>query len=110
MALHLLLIPNSFAPTKMKRPIAILFILLMCLQAIPVFDFFSADKVFYTYVDEDKTEETKLKEKKDDKEQVITPHYLATGSILLKHFDLNHILSLPSPYLESFTPPPNIAC
>ena len=84
--------------------------LLMCLQAIPVLDFFSTDKIFYSYVDEDKPEETKLKEKKEDKEQAVNPHFSSSADILLQHFDPNNILSLPSPYLESFTPPPNTAC
>jgi hypothetical protein len=94
----------------MKRPIAILFMLLMCLQAIPVLDFFSTDKIFYAYVDEDKPEETKLKEKKEDKQYTTTYPYSTESGNSLKHSDTDRILSLPSPYLESFTPPPNTAC
>jgi hypothetical protein len=90
----------------MKRPIAILFIFLILLQGIPVLDFFFADRCFYAYVDEDKPEETKLKEKKESSSGHLS-FCFNNISDPLKHFISNNNLSLPSPYLESFTPPPN---
>lgn len=95
----------------MKKWIAILFVFLLCLQAIPVLHFFAADKgVFYAYVDEDKPDECKLKQKKET-------HDCLSGFILpvaedvpAKQYGSLRLLSLPSPYLESFTPPPNMGC
>jgi len=83
--------------------------LLMCLQAIPVLQFFSSERSFYVYVDEDKPEETKLKEKKE--KECVQLHYVIPDSDLsLSSRNSWQLTALPSPYLESFTPPPNIAC
>jgi hypothetical protein len=92
----------------MKRPIAILFMLLLLLQAIPVLHFFSEHN-FYAYVDEDKPEETKLK-KKDGKECLTVALTFSSSETLLKLLPANILLALPAPYLESFTPPPNATC
>jgi hypothetical protein len=93
----------------MKIPVAILFLFLLLLQAIPVLHFFS-ERNFYTYVDEDKPEETKLKIKKEIRECVFTAQVFAFTEKLSNPFSHNSCLALPSPYLESFTPPPNSAC
>jgi hypothetical protein len=93
----------------MKRPIAILFMFLMLLQAIPVLNFFS-ERNFYVYVDEDKPEETKLKVKKDGGECIAIFPAFTSENASLKKSCKNSAPSLPSPYLDSFTPPPNIAC
>ncbi len=81
----------------------------MLLQAIPVLHFFS-ERNFYVYIDEDKPEETKLKEKKDAKECITLFASFSSDDPSLKTFSENSSPSLPSPYLDSFTPPPNITC
>ena len=85
------------------------FMFLLLLQAIPVLHFFS-ERNFYVYVDEDKPEETKLKEKKDAKECVANFDAFASANASLKKVSENSSSSLPSPYLDSFTPPPNFTC
>lgn len=95
----------------MKKAVAIFFLFLLCLQAVPVLHFFSSQKsIFYSYVDEDKPAEAKMKEKADGKE-FLSPQLLVVtlepNPVAHKSF---YISSLPSPYLESFTPPPDFTC
>ena len=92
----------------MKRAFAILFMFSLLLQAIPVLHFFS-ERNFYVYVDEDKPEETKLK-KKEIKEYVSGTSTLSFSVVVLNQVPEISLLALPAPYLESFTPPPNITC
>lgn len=92
----------------MKRAFAILFMFTLLLQAIPVLHFFSEGN-FYVYVDEDKPEETKLK-KKEVKEYISATSVLSFTVSSLNGVPEISILALPAPYLESFTPPPNITC
>lgn len=96
----------------MKKLIAILLLALMFLQAIPVLHFFSSQKeIFYSYIDEDKTPETKVtKEKMDGKEMFLMQDFALPLAIEQKTF-----LSLttpvhPSPLLRSLIQPPDATC
>ena len=95
----------------MKKWIAILFVSLLCLQAIPVLHFFAAEKsVFYAYVDEDKPDECKLKQKKETNDCLSNFALPVAEEASAKKYHPLQLLSLPAPYLESFTPPPNAIC
>lgn len=95
----------------MKKMVAILFLVLLCLQAIPVLHFFSSKKsVFYTYVDEDKPTEAKMKEKAPGKEYLSFSVVLPEAQPVVTEYRTFLISSLTSPYLEAFTPPPDTAC
>ena len=94
----------------MKRPIAILFLMLLLIQAIPVLHFFSPETNFYAYVDEDKPGETKPKAKQDAKEFISYLQVYEVVSSSLQTFESLSIYLPASPFLESFTPPPNTTC
>jgi hypothetical protein len=95
----------------MKKWIAILFVSLLCLQAVPVLHFFASEKsVFYAYVDEDKPDECKLKQKKESNDCLSGFPFLLEADPLIKQYSSLRALSLPAPYLESFTPPPDFTC
>jgi hypothetical protein len=94
----------------MKKQIAILFLITMLVQAIPVLHFFTEKpEIFYAVLDEEKPSEKK--ETKGDKEQ--KKEFLslsATSPVELMvpvHFQ-NHASQLPfSPHLKLPTPPPD---
>lgn len=95
----------------MKKVFALLFVFLLCLQAIPVLHFFASEKsIFYTYVDEDKPDECKLKQKKEsnDCDSSALP-WVATDTTS-RHYLNSVTAALPSPFLEFFAPPPNGPC
>lgn len=78
----------------------------MLLQAIPVLHFFSSQKeVFYTYIDEEKTEGAK--EKKDGKEYLS----LNIENIFSQPAETVYVVAANVPYsppvLGFFTPPPD---
>lgn len=95
----------------MKKFIAIVLMLLLFLQAIPVVGFFaSPGDNFYSYVDEDKPGELKMKDKKDGKEYVSSGLFLWSQELATINFEKPNISSLASPYLQYLTPPPDPAC
>ena len=96
----------------MKQVIAILLFALFILQAIPVVRLFAAakDVAVASVLDEDKPDDGKQKEKQLAKEflPVSAASFSSNLSSISYHTPLVH--SLPAPYLESFTPPPDVAC
>lgn len=95
----------------MKKCFAILFLLLLFLQAIPVLHFFAEKKsVFYAYVDEDKADEAKLKFKKETKEYLSYLFPVFKFLPQLTHGISRNVSLLPSPSLEFVTPPPDFTC
>jgi hypothetical protein len=94
-----------------KKLIAILFVFVMLLQAIPVLHFFSSQKeVFYTYVDEDKPEETKVVKNKTEAKALSS---LPTIITFVDRQPLKHAAllkqRLPSPYIAAHLQPPDAA-
>lgn len=91
----------------MKKIIAILGLVLMFMQAVPVLHLFVSEDIAFTLVEEDKPAETKLKEKKDGKEYVHHCHYWVVD-VQQQHLSCcSYLSALPAPFLESFTPPPD---
>lgn len=80
---------------------------LLLSQAIPVVPLLVADDVTVSWVDEDKPQGSKMKEKKDGKE-FLSFLNAATATVALQSPDCAPQRPLPaSPYLERFSPPPN---
>ena len=95
----------------MKKFITIGLLLLLFLQAIPVVGFFaSPGDNFYSYVDEDKPGELKMKDKKDGKEYVSSGLFLWSQEVAIGSFEKPDISSPTSPYLQYLTPPPDCTC
>jgi hypothetical protein len=95
----------------MKKFITIVLLLLLFLQAIPVVSFFaSPDDNFYSYVDEDKPGELKIKDKKECKEYVSPGLFLWSQEVAIGSFEKPDISSPASPYLQYLTPPPDCTC
>ena len=96
----------------MKQLIAILLLALFTLQAIPVMRLLAAAKdiASFTVLDEDKQDDEKSKEKKDIKEYLTAPAATLQRDSQSIPYHTPLIHSLPSPYLESFTPPPDFTC
>lgn len=95
----------------MKKAFAVMFLLLLFLQAIPVGHFFALEKsIFYAYVDEDKPDNGQPKCSKDCRDELsayLLP--LLTGENTARYQVLSVCL-LPPPYLDFFTPPPDGTC
>lgn len=96
----------------MKRFISILFLFTLLLQAIPVFHFFTERSgIFYTSLDEDKPNETKVeKEKKEIKVYASIQSATSGSACTINYFVENKDGYLPSPYVESLIHPPDAAC
>jgi|GEM_PF-2186247 len=95
----------------MKSVLAIFYLALLFVQAIPVGQFFSdSDQVFYTYVDEDKPDTGKLKEKKELKEYLGGIETPAPTPETARRYRRPVIPSPADPVLAFFTPPPDVAC
>ncbi|RYZ23009.1 MAG: hypothetical protein EOO16_06765 [Chitinophagaceae bacterium] len=94
----------------MRKLISILLLFLLCLQAIPLVQFVVEEDLTYSWVDEDKPEEGKVKGKKAIKEFCPAPALMATVSDPELHYAPVIARALPCPYLETFTPPPNTSC
>ncbi|HEU4904058.1 MAG TPA: hypothetical protein VFT06_14730 [Flavisolibacter sp.] len=94
----------------MRRIFAILFTLLLLLQAIPVLHFFSSHKsVFYSYVDEEEPGQKSKVEKKELKECLsVVPDLPLAEEKAPFYLPLSEEAP-SSPILEFLTPPPN-AC
>ena len=94
----------------MRKLISIWLLFLLCLQAIPLVQFVVDEDLTYSWVDEDKPEEGKVKGKKEIKEfysaSIIAPAPAAPEL----HYAPVIARTLPCPYLETFSPPPNASC
>jgi hypothetical protein len=92
----------------MRKAFAIICLILLFSQAIPVVHFFAEEDVIIALIDEDKPEEGKIKGKIPGKE------FCTTFNIELLSFRIKAVTqaflssSLPTPYLEFFTPPPDV--
>jgi hypothetical protein len=95
-----------------KKLISILFLFTLLLQAIPVFHFFSErSEIFYTSLDEDKPEETKVEKAKKEIKAQLFGSPAPAGLIYTTHyFTQSNEGLLPSPYVESLIRPPDAAC
>jgi len=96
-----------------KQVIAIILLSLFFLQAIPVTRLFAAtNNTSYTafIMDEDKSDEAKGKERIESKEYLSVSIITIYKNCLPLKYHSPVINALPSPYLESFTPPPNSTC
>ena len=99
-----------FLHRLVRKLIAILFLSLLMLQAIPVLHFFSSQKaVFYSYVDEEKPDQKSKAEKEDYQKEACQVAYPFSDEeirpLFLPFVEKQH----SSPYLEALTPPPD-AC
>jgi hypothetical protein len=96
----------------MRRKLAaISLILTLFFQAMPVLHLFSdGASVFSTYVDEDKPDNEKNKEKKACKEFISSASFLIEQTGKKNQGDNFLIDALYKPYVESFIPPPDFSC
>ena len=90
----------------MKKFITIVLMVLLFLQAIPVMNFFVSGNV-YSYVDEDKPGELKMKDKKECKEFISPGLFLWPQETNKINFEYLDVFFLASPYLKYITPPPD---
>jgi hypothetical protein len=96
----------------MKQIVAIILLSLFFLQAVPVVRLLCAAKnaMYSTVIAEDTPDETKGKEKKESKEYLAVPAIAVQRNSQPVQYYSPFVHALPSPYLESFTPPPNCIC
>lgn len=95
----------------MKKIIAIVFLLLLFFQAIPVAGILAASEdAFYSYVDEEKPGENKIEDKKEGKEYIPFDLFVWSQQSCIIIFDNQGIYFLATPYLQYLTPPPDNAC
>lgn len=90
----------------MKQLIALFLSLLLLVQAIPVAALLLGDDASVSWVDEDKPEDGKIKDKKA-KEFLTCDLPQPLECRIVTHFAPLRSPALPCPYLERFTPPPN---
>jgi hypothetical protein len=93
----------------MKKGFAVICLLLLLLQAIPVIPVLATDNIQITWLDEDKPQDPKLKETKNFKEFLRTDHFVQVEPTKTALTAPNHRMALPSPFLEYFAPPPNLS-
>lgn len=96
-----------------RQVIALILLSLFFLQAIPVSRLFADTKkasLTASILDEDNSDETKGKEKKESKEYLSVPDIAVNNNRppIQYHSPVTYVL--PSPYCESFTPPPDFTC
>lgn len=95
----------------MRKVIAILFSVLLLLQALPVAHLFQAKAtVICSVADDDKNDDGKQKEKKDGKEYLSLITAEAAPLITVVRYTHSFTDLHNSPSLDSFTPPPDAAC
>ena len=92
----------------MKKVIAIAFVLILFIQVAPVWNLFvDGSNPVSSWIDEDKPDDSKSKENKAAKAIIVHPPVLTQASARCEYFDPQRISSLPAPYLDSFSPPPD---
>ncbi|RYY89010.1 MAG: hypothetical protein EOO15_07350 [Chitinophagaceae bacterium] len=91
----------------MKKFIAFFFMFLLLLQAIPLVPQLVADDILVSWVDEDKPQDSKSKEKKDGKEFLSFLAATPAAGAAQKPYGAPQRAIPACPYLERFIPPPN---
>lgn len=93
----------------MKKAIAVICLVLLFSQAIPIAHLFISgdDAALFSMIDEDKPTETKFKENKLGKEFITYPVELLANNQVQTFERHNAATLLPSPFLAYFAPPPD---
>ena len=92
----------------MKKWMAIGFLVLLSLQVVPVWHLLLGGvSPVSSWIDEDKPDEGKTKAPKGDKECLAVRFEFAAPRTAATRIGTIDILSLPAPFLESFSPPPD---
>jgi len=94
-----------------KKLFTIALSLTLFIQAIPVLHFFVGKEkaaTVYTFLDEDKPDGAKSKLKKDSQEYISLTSLCLEDAVTNSFHVTNHTSALPSPYLDSLTPPPDL--
>ncbi len=92
----------------MKKVIAIAFFLILFIQVAPVWNLFiDGSNPVSSWIDEDKPDDSKSKENKAAKAIIVHPPVLTLADARSEYPDPQRASSLPAPYLESFSPPPD---